>query len=120
MAHTVGINEQARSGFAKGTAYDTHRPAYSGTIVQTLLENLGLSGKKKAAILDLAAGTGKFTEALASRDEEYEIIAVEPHDRMRQVLIDKNLSRVTVKDGRANSLTLEDDSVDAVICAQVG
>lgn len=119
MSHS-GINDQANKGFAKGAAYDANRPAYSGTIVKLLLENLGVSGRKKAKILDLAAGTGKFTEALASCDQEYEIIAVEPHDRMRQVLTDKNLPRVTVEDGTGEKIPLEAESVDAVICAQVG
>ena len=120
MASADGINERAKSGFAKGTAYDLHRPTYSATVVQLLLENLKVSDQKGAKILDLAAGTGKFTEALAARDEGYEIVAVEPHGQMRQVLEEKKLPGVTVKDGSAENIQLEDDSVDAVICAQVG
>ncbi len=121
MAQSSGrFSETAQTGFAKGSAYDQHRPAYSTTIVQILLENLGLEGKHGAKILDLAAGTGKFTEALAAREEKYEIVAVEPHDNMRQVLAEKKLDRVTVIDGNAESIPLEKDFVDAVICAQVG
>ena len=120
MAHTIGINERARTGFAKAPAYDQHRPAYSPTIVQHLLENLGASGRKNARILDLASGTGKFTEALVTRSEQYDIVAVEPLESMREVLIDKDLPRVTVKDGRGEDIPLESGSIDAVICAQVG
>ena len=121
MAQTTGrFSETAKTGFAKGSAYDQHRPAYSSTIVQLLLENLGLDGKHGAKILDLAAGTGKFTEALAARGEQYEIVAVEPQDDMRQVLTEKNLNGVTVKNGNAESIPLSSGSVDAVICAQVG
>ena len=120
MAHSIGVNERARTGFAKGSTYDQFRPTYSGTAVQLLLENLGIAGKKRANILDLAAGTGKFTEALARRDEQYEIVAVEPVEGMRKVLADKKLPGVTVKDGTADSIPLEEGSVDAIICAQVG
>lgn len=39
---------------------------------------------------------------------------------MRRVLDDKKLPNVTVKAGKADSIPLDDGSVDAVICAQVG
>ena len=120
MASSGGLDERAQTGFAKSAAYDQHRPAYSPSIVQLLLEKLNVAGHNGAKILDLAAGTGKFTEALAGRDEHYQIIAVEPHGGMRQVLADKKLPGVKVLDGKANGIPLEDESVDAVICAQVG
>lgn len=102
------INENAQTGFAKSAAYDQHRPSYTPSIVQLLLEKVRVSGKNGAKILDLAAGTGKFTEALAARDEKYQIIAVEPHPQMRAVLADKKLPGVTVEDGKADSIPLED------------
>lgn len=120
MASSTGISERAQTGFAKSAAYDQHRPAYTSTVVQLLLENLRVSGVKHAKLLDLAAGTGKFTEAIAAREEQYEIAAVEPHDEMRQVLEEKKLSGVAVLAGKADSIPVEDGSVDAVICAQVG
>jgi ubiquinone/menaquinone biosynthesis C-methylase UbiE len=120
MSSSRGLDDRAVTGFAKSAAYDQYRPAYSPTIVQLLLEKLKVAGKTGAKILDLAAGTGKFTEALAARDENFQIVAVEPHDGMRQVLDDKKLARVTVKPGKADKIPLEDESVDAVICAQVG
>ena len=116
-----GINARAQSGFAKSAAYDTHRPTYSASIVQLLLENVGVAGKKRARIVDLAAGTGKFTEALAAREEEFEIIAVEPHSDMRHVLAGKKLPRVKVVEGTGEKMeSVEDGSVDAVVVAQVG
>jgi len=39
---------------------------------------------------------------------------------MRKVLEDKRLSGVEVKDGLSTSIPLPDESVDAVIIAQVG
>ena len=120
MASSSGLDERAEKGFAKSSAYDQHRPAYSPTIAQLLLEKLRVAGQNGAKILDLAAGTGKFTEAISVREEQFRIVAVEPHDGMREVLENKNLPGVTVKAGTANSIPLEDASVDAVICAQVG
>ena len=116
----MSINERAQTGFAKSAAYDQHRPAYTATVVQLLLENLRVSGKQGAKVLDLAAGTGKFTEALAGREEQYEITAVEPQGDMRRVLAEKGLRGVSVREGSAEKVGLEDESVDAVVCAQVG
>ncbi|KAF2481085.1 S-adenosyl-L-methionine-dependent methyltransferase [Neohortaea acidophila] len=118
MSQEDTFKTRARVGFAKGEEYDQYRPTYSPTIVQLLLDNLQVNGKQHAKILDLAAGTGKFTEAVAAREEQFEIVAVEPHEKMRGVLAGKELRGVTVKDGKADAIPLPDASVDAVICAQ--
>jgi len=115
-----GINERAAKGFTNAANYDKYRPSYTPTATEELLKQCRVSGKKHAKILDLAAGSGKFTEVLAQRPEQYEIIAVEPHDVMRQVLEQKRLPKVTSKAGKADGIPLDDESVDAVICAQVG
>ena len=44
----------------------------------------GVSGLHGTRIVDLAAGTGKLTELLAARDEEFDILAAEPYARMRK------------------------------------
>lgn len=121
MAQTSGsISSRAQTGFANSAAYDSHRPTYSPTIVQFLLEKLRVAGEKHATILDLAAGTGKFTELLADRDEEFRIVAVEPHADMRDVLEKKALKGVSVVDGLGTSMPdVADESVDAVTVAQV-
>lgn len=114
------ISSSVQEGFTNSTAYDTHRPTYSPTIVQFLLEQLRVAGKKHATIVDVAAGTGKFTEALAARDEEFRIIAVEPHADMRDVLVKKRLRGVEVVEGLGDSMPgIGDESVDAVTVAQV-
>lgn len=120
MSDSGALDHRAQRGFAKSAAYDQHRPAYPDKIVQLLLEKLGLDGKTGAQVLDLAAGTGKFTTLLAQRPEQYDVTAVEPHNDMRRILEEKKLHGVVVKEGRADSIPLDDESVDAVICAQVG
>ena len=119
MAET-SIHARAQASFAKSDDYDRHRPTYSATITQFLLEQLSVAGKSGAHVVDLAAGTGKFTEALAARDEGFRITAIEPHANMREVLAAKQLPGVTVVDGTAASMSsLADESVDAVFVAQV-
>lgn len=115
------LSPQAQTSFAASQAYDTHRPTYTPSILQFLLERLELSGKHGARIVDLAAGTGKLTEALAAREEQFEITAVEPHEGMREVLVGKKLPRVRVVEGTGERMeSVGDGSVDGVLVAQVG
>lgn len=55
----------ASEGFKDGTAYDAHRPSYPPEVVQALLGRLKVAGKPGARIVEMASGTGKFTEVLA-------------------------------------------------------
>ena len=113
------IASAAQSGFASASAYDTHRPSYPSEAVDKLIEVLELKGKDGAKILDLGAGTGKFTQLLASRPERYEIIAIEPHDDMRKQLESKQFLNVSVQKGTAESIDgVPPESVDAVTVAQ--
>ncbi|KAF5669255.1 2-heptaprenyl naphthoquinone [Fusarium heterosporum] len=109
----------ASKGFNDAQSYDTHRPSYPSAAVGSLLGRLGLEGQPGRRILDLAAGTGKFTELLAARPEEYEIIAVEPLDSMRNNLAAKQLPRVDVRPGTAAEMKhVGDGWADACIVAQ--
>ena len=114
------IADRAQSGFADATTYDTHRPSYPAESVDNLLDNLKVSNVPGARILEIAAGTGKFTTILANRPEGYEVVAVEPHAEMRQVLEKKTLKGIKIVAGTATSMdTVEDGWADAVIVAQV-
>lgn len=114
------IAEAAQSGFAPAAEYDAHRPSYPKAAVEQLLQNLEVSGVNGAKVADLAAGTGKFTEILAKRPEQYEIVAIEPHDGMRGQLERKQLPRVRVVKGMADSMSdIPDQSLDALVAAQV-
>lgn len=53
---------------------------YPPEAMTRFLKHLQVDGVKCARIVDLAAGTGKFTELLAARDEVFDILAVEPHN----------------------------------------
>jgi trans-aconitate methyltransferase len=106
-------------GFADGSSYDKHRPSYPPEAVDYLLKSTNLSGQSGFRVVDLAAGTGKFTELLATRSEQFDIVAVEPHDGMRSELENKNLSKVVVKKGFATDIPLDDAWANGLICAQV-
>ena len=115
----MSLANEALAGFQKGQAYDQNRPSYLPEVVDKLLQALHISGVAGAEVLDLAAGTGKFTELLAKQDERFQITAVEPHHDMRNELEKKHLSNVNVLNGLATKIPLADKNVDAVVVAQV-
>ena len=113
------LNPRAQSGFANASHYDKYRPTYPEDAVSRLLTVLHVADVPSATIIDLAAGTGKFTELLAKRSENYNIIAVEPHDGMREELEAKKLQNVKVVKGWAERMQeIKNESVDGVIASQ--
>lgn len=74
----MSLAPAAEAGFQNASAYDAHRPAYPTAGIQKLLQHMRLAGALHARIVEVAAGTGKFTEALAARVEAFEVVAVEP------------------------------------------
>ena len=115
-----GIRPEVQTGFAAAAAYDASRPTYEPEAVDTLLTNLEVKGLRRAKIADLGAGTGKFTELLAARPEEYEILAIEPHEAMREQLTKKGLPNVTVVEGTAASMPeVADGSLAGLVASQV-
>lgn len=62
MASKFQLDDRANNGFEDASSYDKYRPSYPEEAVGKLLEHLGLSGVKGARVIDLASGTGKFTE----------------------------------------------------------
>lgn len=66
-------------------------------------------------MVDLAAGTGKFTRALVTTGAR--VIAIEPVEGMRAQLA-RAVPGVELHDGRAEGIPLPDDSADALFVAQ--
>ena len=89
--------------------YERGRPGYPDAAVDWAVAELGLDAG--AAVLDLAAGTGKLTVLLAARFAT--VHAVEPLRRMRAILR-RRCPEARVHDGLAESIPLPDASVDAV------
>ncbi len=97
---------RARSFGPVAAQYEHGRPGYSREAIDWAL------GSKPLQVLDLGAGTGKLTAAIA--DAGHRVIALEPLSQMRETLI-ANLPAVTVLDAGAEEIPLEDGSVDAVL-----
>jgi SAM-dependent methyltransferase len=100
--------ERARSFGTVADDYDRLRPWPAPDAVDWLVPD----GCEIA--VDLAAGTGKMTRALAERVPT--VIAVEPDARMRAVLAARSPG-VTVLEGTGEEIPLEDASADAVYVA---
>ncbi|KAL9615950.1 MAG: hypothetical protein Q9160_009122 [Pyrenula sp. 1 TL-2023] len=113
------IDPLALKGFSDAHTYDAHRPSYPPQAVDQLRELLPHDVGRPFRILDLAAGTGKFTEVLARNFSQCDIKAVEPHPRMREVLEKKAIRGVDVVDGTAREMTaISDCWADVVVVAQ--
>jgi len=100
---------RAASFSAVADAYERARPEYPEEAARWL------TGEPPKDVVDLAAGTGKFTRALLAAGVKP--IAVEPVAHMRETLASQNLG-VEIVDGTAESMPLPDDSADTVLVAQ--
>ncbi len=109
------IHAAASTGFEFGAdAYERGRPGYPVESVQKLVQELNLASDK--TVVDLGAGTGKFTRQLREACES-KIIAIEPVAGMRKKF-SAALPSIEVHDGTAESMPLSDASCDAVVVAQ--
>lgn len=108
------VHHSAAAGYK--TAADTYvrgRPDYPPQVTDWLTETLGLNADK--SVVDLGAGTGKFTARLVATGAQ--VIAVEPVPQMLEKLSEA-WPEVLAVSGTATDLPLPDASVDVVICAQ--
>lgn len=109
-----GIHHSAAGGYAVGAdTYVRGRPDYPAELGDWLREQLGLAQGR--TVIDLGAGTGKFTPALIATGAR--VIAVEPVPEMLGKL-SASFPHVQTLNGTAASIPLPDASVDAVVCAQ--
>lgn len=115
MQSTGRANEIAVSSFsANHSLYDQLRPTYQETIVLSFLADLQIS--KQSRILELAAGTGKFTQKLVERGYD-QIEVVEPSEGMLSTF--SNLfPNIKTHLGSSYDIPVADKSVDAIIIAQ--
>jgi SAM-dependent methyltransferase len=102
-------SEQAASFDRAAEVYERARPEYPAEAVDWLLP-AGAS-----TVLDLGAGTGKLTRALAARG--LEVFAVDPSPRMLDQLR-AAIPDATVSVGSAEDIPLADASVDAILVGQ--
>ena len=110
----LSINPEAATGFGRAAeAYERGRPEYPQAAIAWLTERLALQRGRVA--VDVGAGTGKLTRALAPTGAR--LIAIEPVRAMREVL-KRRLPEVEVLAGTAEEIPLVASSSDAVVAGQ--
>ena len=103
------MRELARSFGQIAAEYDAVRPDYAPEAVERAVEALELHPGSR--VVDLAAGSGTLTRALADRFPR--LVAIEPDDEMRAVFARRSPG-VEVRAGTAERIPLPDRSADAV------
>ncbi|GAB3609900.1 class I SAM-dependent methyltransferase [Humibacter ginsengiterrae] len=101
--------EHARSFGGVADVYEASRPGYPPEAVTWLVQ------PEQSHVVDVGAGTGKLTRALAAGDRE--VVAVDPSTQMLEVLR-STVPGVQTLVGSGERMPLPDESVDAVTYAQ--
>lgn len=105
------IHPSAGSGYRERSGtYEQVRPTYHPALVARFVERYG-----DGPVVELGAGTGKFTRQLAAAGVE--TVAVEPVAEMRARL-PHDLPGVTVVDGSAERIPIGDGAATTVVAAQ--
>jgi SAM-dependent methyltransferase len=112
MSHDP-IHHAAQAYTGAADTYVKGRPDYPPEVAAWLRDDVGLAAG--ATVVDLGAGTGKFTPRLVATGAR--VIAVEPVAAMLARL-SAALPEVAALAGTATAIPLPDASVDAVVCAQ--
>ena len=110
----TGVHTSAQQGFStQAVTYAQGRPDYPRQLTGWLADILHIDAQ--SSVIDLGAGTGKFTRLLSTLAPT--LIAVEPVAAMGAQLT-KLLPDVRLVNGTAQSIPLPAASADAVVCAQ--
>jgi SAM-dependent methyltransferase len=108
------VHRVAFEGFSNSApTYARGRPEYPEELLAWLHRDIGLG--PKTTVIDLGAGTGKFTRLLVQTGAT--VVAVEPLDAMRAELA-AGMPGVHAIAGTAQAMNIPDGSSDAVLCAQ--
>jgi len=118
-AHAFGARRASFGAYA--TTYDAVRPEWPAGTVIWMLGSPATGAPCR--VVDLGAGTGKGTRAIAALG--HEVVAVEPSDGMREALTaalralpGEVAGRISTLAGGAEEIPVETGSVDAVTVFQ--
>lgn len=108
------IQKTAQLGYSsQASTYAKGRPSYPVELHTWLRDTLGI--QPGSTVIDLGAGTGKFTRLLKSM--AVDVVAVEPVEAMRAEFT-KSLPDTRILDGTAESIPLESGAAQILTCAQ--
>jgi len=108
------VHPEAEAGYNnESDAYHRGRPEYPVAIGAWMREVLYLS--PGSHIVELGAGTGKFTKSIIA--ERFTVTAIEPVAGMREKLL-RHYPVATILDGTAEATNVPSASADAVVVAQ--
>ena len=93
--------------------YERGRPSFPEDAVAALADECRV--RASSTVIELGAGTGKFTRQLWRRSAKW--IAVEPMAGMRAIL-EETIPEIDIYEGTAESIPLPDASCDVVLAAQ--
>jgi len=119
------VHKSATKGFTiEGTnLYESGRPSYTEESIAKIRDIAELSSTKSNLVLELGAGTGKFTSSFLAYSKHHKIlpyiryIATEPSDGFRKLLEDKYINSdysgsLEVLNGLGSSIPAESKSLD--------
>jgi ubiquinone/menaquinone biosynthesis C-methylase UbiE len=111
--------KNAYSKIETANRYDSARnlPSETKTLWLDALKS-SIPEREIRKILDLGCGTGRFTAALG-KAFECSVIGIEPSAAMLSVAISQDEPNVEWKQGQAENIPLENQSVDLVFMSQV-
>lgn len=110
----TGVHTSAQQGFStQAVTYAQGRPDYPRQLTGWLTDTLRIDAQ--STVIDLGAGTGKFTRLLSTLAPT--LIAVEPVTQMGAQLT-RLLPDVRLLEGTAEAIPLPPASADALVCAQ--
>jgi SAM-dependent methyltransferase len=108
------VHVSADEGFGRSAeSYSRGRPEYPAAALDWLRSDLGLMPCQR--VLELGAGTGKFTRTLVQAGVE--VVAIDPVAELLAVLR-RELPAVAAVRATAQRIPVPSASADAVICAQ--
>ena len=110
----MSVNWTAAEGFGRAAAaYERGRPGYPQAAIDWMVDQLGIT--PVSTVVDLGAGTGKFSRMMRSTGAR--VIAIEPVAAMRVELANA-VPGVGVLDGTAEAIPCSDAFADVVTAAQ--
>lgn len=99
--------------------YDQIRPDFDSKMIDPFFKDLSIQHPESQKILELAAGTGKFTKSIVSKgwEKPNQLVVVEPSQGMLDSF-QLNFPNIESKLGSSYEIPVSSESIDAVIIAQ--